>query len=62
MARGWVLNGTKRWITNGSIADVAVVWAKIDEGITGFIVEKGDARLHYTRYPRQVLDARVDHL
>jgi glutaryl-CoA dehydrogenase len=38
---GWVLNGTKRWITNGSIADVAIVWAKVDEGITGFIVEKG---------------------
>src|SRR5258708_8145837 len=37
---GWILNGTKRWITNGSIADVAVVWAKIDQGITGFIVEK----------------------
>jgi glutaryl-CoA dehydrogenase len=39
--RGWVLNGTKRWITNGSIADVAIVWARVDEGITGFIVEKG---------------------
>ncbi len=38
---GWILNGTKRWITNGSIADVAVVWAKVDEGITGFLVEKG---------------------
>jgi glutaryl-CoA dehydrogenase len=38
---GWVLNGTKRWITNGSIADLAIVWAKVDEGITGFIVEKG---------------------
>ena len=38
---GWILNGTKRWITNGSIADVAIVWAKVDEGITGFIVEKG---------------------
>ncbi|HVN91618.1 MAG TPA: acyl-CoA dehydrogenase [Candidatus Binataceae bacterium] len=39
--RGWVLNGTKRWITNGSLANLAVVWAKVDEGITGFIVEKG---------------------
>src|SRR5579859_5837036 len=39
--RGWILNGTKRWITNGSIADVAIVWAKVDEGIMGFIVEKG---------------------
>jgi glutaryl-CoA dehydrogenase len=39
--RGWVLNGTKRWITNGSIADIAIVWAKVDEGITGFVLEKG---------------------
>jgi glutaryl-CoA dehydrogenase len=38
---GWVLSGTKRWITNGSIADIAVVWAKVDEGITGFLIEKG---------------------
>ena len=38
---GWILNGTKRWITNGSIADVAIVWARVDEGITGFVVEKG---------------------
>lgn len=37
----WVLNGTKRWITNGNIADVAVVWARTDEGIRGFLVEKG---------------------
>ncbi|MCW5889544.1 MAG: acyl-CoA dehydrogenase family protein [bacterium] len=39
---GFVLNGTKRWITNGSIADVATVWAKDDDGvIRGFLVEKG---------------------
>jgi glutaryl-CoA dehydrogenase len=38
---GWVLNGTKRWITNGSIADIAIVWARVDEGIAGFLVEKG---------------------
>jgi glutaryl-CoA dehydrogenase len=37
----WILNGTKRWITNGSIADIAVVWAKTEEGIGGFLVEKG---------------------
>jgi glutaryl-CoA dehydrogenase len=38
----WILNGTKMWITNGSIADVAVVWARTDEGqINGFLVEKG---------------------
>jgi glutaryl-CoA dehydrogenase len=37
----WILNGTKRWITNGSIADVAIVWARVNEGIAGFLVEKG---------------------
>ncbi|MEE9280551.1 MAG: acyl-CoA dehydrogenase family protein [Myxococcota bacterium] len=36
----WILNGTKRWITNGSIADVAIVWAQTDDGIQGFLVEK----------------------
>lgn len=37
----WVLNGRKMWITNGSIADVAVVWAATDEGVRGFIVPSG---------------------
>jgi glutaryl-CoA dehydrogenase len=37
--KGWVLNGTKRWITNGSISDIAIVWAKSDDEIKGFIVE-----------------------
>jgi glutaryl-CoA dehydrogenase len=37
----WLLNGTKRWITNGSIADVSLVWARTEEGIGGFLVEKG---------------------
>jgi glutaryl-CoA dehydrogenase len=37
----WVLNGTKMWITSGSVADVAVVWAQTDEGIRGFLVERG---------------------
>jgi len=37
----WVLNGAKQWITNGSIADVAVVWAATEDGIRGFLVEKG---------------------
>ena len=35
---GWVLDGRKMWITNGSIADVAVVWAQTDEGVRGFVV------------------------
>ena len=36
----WILNGSKMWITNGSIADIAVVWAMTDKGIRGFLVEK----------------------
>jgi len=36
----WILNGSKMWITNATIADAAVVWAKTDEGVKGFIVEK----------------------
>ncbi len=38
---GWRLSGSKMWITNGSIADVAVVWARTDEGVRAFLVEKG---------------------
>jgi len=34
----WVLNGSKMWITNGSVADVAVVWARTDDGVRGFVV------------------------
>ncbi|MEX2280324.1 MAG: acyl-CoA dehydrogenase family protein [Acidimicrobiia bacterium] len=34
----WILNGSKMWITNGTIADIAIVWAKTDEGLRGFIV------------------------
>ncbi len=37
----WILNGSKMWITNGSIADIAIVWAMTDEGVCGFLVEKG---------------------
>lgn len=36
----WILSGSKMWITNGSIADVCVVWAMTDEGVKGFLVEK----------------------
>ena len=35
----WVLNGTKRWITNGSVADVAVIWARTEDDVKGFLVE-----------------------
>jgi glutaryl-CoA dehydrogenase len=37
----WILHGQKMWITNGSVADVAVVWAVTDEGVRGFVVPKG---------------------
>jgi glutaryl-CoA dehydrogenase len=37
----WILNGEKTWITNGTLADVAVVWARTEEGIRGFLVERG---------------------
>jgi glutaryl-CoA dehydrogenase len=37
----WILNGEKTWITSGTLADVAIVWARAEEGIRGFLVEKG---------------------
>jgi len=40
-ADGWLLNGRKMWITNGTISDVAVVWARAEDGIRGFLVERG---------------------
>ncbi len=36
----WILNGTKRWITNGSLADVSLIWANTEEGVHGFLVER----------------------
>jgi glutaryl-CoA dehydrogenase len=37
----WILNGSKMWITNGGIADVAIVWARTDDGVRGFLVPRG---------------------
>jgi glutaryl-CoA dehydrogenase len=37
----WVINGAKMWITNGTLADVAVVWAMTDDGVRGFLIERG---------------------
>jgi glutaryl-CoA dehydrogenase len=37
----WVINGSKMWITNGNLADIAIVWAQTDDGIQGFLLEKG---------------------
>ncbi len=42
VAGGWQLNGSKMWITNAPIADLAIVWAQTEEGIRGFIVERGN--------------------
>src|SRR4249920_149694 len=39
----WILQGSKMWITNGGIADVAIVWARTDDGVRGFIVPTGTA-------------------
>src|ERR1700685_1907136 len=40
-ASQWILNGEKTWITNGTLADVSIVWARTPQGIQGFLVEKG---------------------
>src|SRR6267154_5119403 len=37
----WIINGEKTWITNGSVADIAIVWARTEDGIRGFLVERG---------------------
>ncbi len=55
---GYVLNGSKAWITNGSIADIAIVWAKLDGIIKGFIVEKG-TRGFTTRDTKHKLSLRA---
>jgi len=39
--KSWILNGEKTWITNGGLAEIAVVWARTEEGVRGFLVEKG---------------------
>lgn len=41
VAKGWQINGSKTWITSAPIADLAIVWAKTDEGVRAFVVEKG---------------------
>jgi glutaryl-CoA dehydrogenase len=54
----WVLSGSKMWITNGSIADIAVVWAATDEGIRGFLVPRG-ARGFSTRNIHKKMSLRA---
>jgi glutaryl-CoA dehydrogenase len=49
----WVLNGAKMWITNAPIADLCVVWARTEEGIRGFLVERGTRGLAVTEIERK---------
>jgi glutaryl-CoA dehydrogenase len=55
---GWVLNGTKMWITNGSVADLAIIWARTPEGIRGFVVET-DSRGFSARDVKHKLSLRA---
>ena len=58
----WILNGAKMWITNGTIADVATVWARTEDGkINGFLVE-GHARLQRAGDPQEALAPRLGDL
>jgi glutaryl-CoA dehydrogenase len=50
----WVLDGTKMWITNGTVADVAVVWARTDDGIRGFVVPTDTPGFTATEVPRKL--------
>jgi glutaryl-CoA dehydrogenase len=50
----WVLNGTKMWITNGSVADVAVVWARTDDGIRGFVVPTSTTGFTANEIPKKM--------
>jgi glutaryl-CoA dehydrogenase len=50
----WVLTGTKTWITNGPLADVAVVWARTDDGIRGFLVPAGTPGFTVREIPRKL--------
>ncbi|MHB8620229.1 MAG: acyl-CoA dehydrogenase family protein [Chloroflexota bacterium] len=50
----YLLNGSKRWITNGTLADVAIVWAKLDGEIRGFLVERGTAGFSATEIKRKM--------
>ena len=58
----WIINGAKMWITNGNLAHIAIVWAQTDDGIQGFIVEKGYAGIRRAGNPQEDEPARVGHL
>ena len=59
---GWLLNGTKTWITNGSVADVAVVWAQTDDGHPGVPGARRHRGLHHPHDPSQAVAARLGQL
>lgn len=50
----WIINGSKLWITNGDIADLAIVWARTDEGIDGFLVERGTRGFESARIEKKL--------
>ncbi len=50
----WILDGSKMWITNGGIADIAVVWAQTDDGIRGFLVPRGTPGFHTNDVARKL--------
>jgi glutaryl-CoA dehydrogenase len=50
----WVISGTKMWITNGSVADVATIWARTEDGIRGFLVPRGTAGFSATDIHRKL--------
>lgn len=50
----WIINGRKMWITNGSIADIAIVWAQTEDGIRGFLVPKGTPGFSATDVPHKM--------
>ncbi len=58
----WILNGEKTWITNGSVSDVAVVWARSPGGPLRLPGGARHARLRHLGHPRQMVHARLRHL
>ncbi len=58
----WVINGTKMWITNGSIADIAIVWARTDDGVRGFIVPTDSPGFSAPEIKKKAVAAGLGHL
>ena len=56
----WIINGTKTWISNGSVAEVAIIWARTDNGVRGFIVPAGTPGFTARDIPRK-LSLRASH-